>query len=455
MRDIRRPMLAGILGIAITATAAACSGGSAGSSGSGSSGSNSGRTITALVAAAGAGLSSQYNAYYAGLAKVFHQETGATVKFQYYSGGAQENSIIQTSLVSGSGPDVVGYGSSIGSTLYATNGFITLSQADWNAVGGRNSWNGATLSASGQSPQQDIGIPSFTVPYVIAYNKGLFAKAGISAPPATWDEWISDAKKIQAAVPGTYGAGFDPSDATDPWKFVWSYTHQLGGAFVSANGKTAELDSAQVNSAMNFYFSWFYRDKIVPPDSLSWNNAQMVSAFLAGKVAMLPIATTGLLNAAKGSAVAGKIGFSQLPAVPAGMTSRPAGGTPAASIVSGQFWAIFQYASGNKDLALALAKASNDPSIEKLQYNELGWTPTTKSGIEMLASQDPAAKPFLAIEAKQEATEFTPAWSDIQTAISTAVNKVADNLATSGSWNAGFLSSQLSSANGAVQGSLR
>jgi multiple sugar transport system substrate-binding protein len=454
MQHIRRPLLAGILAIAVTAAAAACSSGSAGSS-SGSSGSGSGGTITALVAAAGAGLTSQYDAYYAELAKVFHQETGATVKFQYYNGGAQENSIIQTSLVSGSGPDVVGYGSSIGSTLFATNGFITLGQSDWNAVGGRNSWNDSTLSASGPSAQQDIGIPSFTVPYVIAYNKNMFAKAGISTPPTTWDEWVSDAKKIQAAVPGAYGAGFDPADPVDPWKFVWSYTHQLGGALVSSDGKTAELDSPQVNSAMNFYFSWFYKDKIVPPDSLSWNNAQMVSAFLAGKVAMLPIATTGLLTAAKGTSVAGHIGFAQLPSVPAGMTARPAGGTAAASIVSGQFWAIFQYASGDKDLALALAKASNSPTVEKLQYEELGWTPTTKAGIQMLASAYPSSAPFLAIESKQEATEFTPAWSDLETALGTVVNKVADNLATSGSWNAGFLSSQLSSANSAVQGSLK
>jgi multiple sugar transport system substrate-binding protein len=443
-------VVAALAATALVTSLAACS-----KSSNNSSGSKSGRTITALVAAAGAGLKSQYDQYYSTLASEFHAETGATVKFQYYSGGAQENSIIQTSLVSNSGPDVVGYGSSIGGTLYGTKGFLTLSDADWNAVGGRSSWNESTLSASGPNAQQDIGIPSFTVPYVMAYNTAMFAKAGIQSPPTTWDEWTADAKKVQAANPGVYGAGFDPADATDPWKFVWSYTHQLGGAFVSSDGKTSQLNSSQVKAATDFYFSQFYQSKIVPPDSLSWNNAQMVSAFTAGKVAMLPIATGGVLTAAKGTAADGKVGLAQLPSVPAGMTSRPAGGTPAASIVSGQFWAIFKYASKNKDLALALAKASNSDVVVQKQYQLLGWAPTTKAGIQKLQAQYPDAKQPLEIEAKQEATEFSSAWSNIQAGISTAVNKVADNMATSNKWDPGFLNSQLDTANTAVQATLK
>jgi multiple sugar transport system substrate-binding protein len=451
-----------VIGAALASTVvslAACgSAGSSSASSTSASGTTSlaGRNITALVAAAGAGLQSQYDAYYKALADEFKKETGSTVTFQFYSGGAQENTIIQTSLVSGSGPDVVGYGSSIGATLYGTNGFITLSDADWKAVGGRDQWNKGTLSASGPDASHDIGIPSFTVPYVIAYNTDMFKKAGITSAPTTWDEWIADAHKVMDANSGVYGAGFDPADATDPWKFVWSYTHQLGGAFVSKDGKKAELDSSQVKTAMDFYFSQFYKEKIVPQESLSWNNAQMVSAFTAGKVAMLPIGTSGLLTAAKGTSVDGKIAFAQLPAIPAGHSSRPSGGTPAASIVSGQFWSIFKYADKNKDLALALARASNSEAVEKIQFENLGWTPTTKDGIAMLAKSDSSAKPFLDIESKQEATEFTPAWSNIQTGVATTVNKVAANLATSGGkWDADFLSSQLTTANGAVQATIK
>jgi len=430
---------------------AACSRGNSASSTSSSPESFSGQTLNVLVAAAGAGQASQYKAYNDALSAAFAKATGATLKFTTYSNAAQQNTIIQTSLVSGSGPDMVGYGSAAGATLAATNGFLTLSSADWKAVGGRDQWNASTLSASGADAKHDIGIPSFSVPYVIAYNTDMFKKAGITAAPTTWDEWVADAKKIQSAIPGAYGAGFDPADPTDPWKFIWSYTHQLGGSFVSKDGKTAELDSKDVQSAAAFYFSQLVNDKIVPPESLTWNNAQMVSAFTAGKVAMLPIATSGILGSAKGSAVDGKIAFAQLPSVPAGMTKRPAGGTPAASIVSGQFWAIFKYASKHKALALELAKVSNSPAIVKQQYGLLGWAPTTKAGIASLSTSSPEAAPFLKIQKDMEATEFTPAWTSLQTGLSTTINKVAANLATSGSWDSGYLKSQLAAANAAAQ----
>ncbi|UIJ62483.1 extracellular solute-binding protein [Amycolatopsis acidiphila] len=449
MRRYRNRLLAGLSAGLVGTLLAACSGFGAGSDDSG------GQTITALVAAAGAGQKEQYDQYYQALAEEFHKETGATVNFQYYNGGAQENSIVQTSLVSGSGPDVIGYGSALGGTLYGTQGFLTLSQQDWDQVGGRDSWNPSTLSVSGPSPTEDIGVPSFSVPYMVAYNKAMFAKAGITGPPRTWNEWIEDAQKIQAASPGVYGAGFDPADTLDPWKFVWSYTHQLGGSLLSRDGKEAQLDSDQVKTAIGFYFSQLYQYHIVPPESLTWNNAQMLSAFTAGKVAMLPIATRSTLTAAQSSPVANDIAFAPLPSVPFGMAGRPAGGTPALSIVSGQFWAVFKYAENKKSLALALAKASNSDAVVLKQYQSLGWTPSTKAGIEMLAKAQPDAKPFLDVAASQEATEFTSAWAQLQAGLSTTINKVGSSLAVNGRWNDQELSSELAAGQQAAQAALK
>lgn len=451
----KRRALAFLTASVLTAALAACSGGGSTAPTATGKNANAGRTITALVAAAGAGSKTQYDEYYKTLSDEFTKATGATVNFQFYSGGAQQNTIVQTSLVSGSGPDVIGYGSSIGGTLAATNGFVNLSADDWEKVGGREAWNDSTLSASGSSADKSIGIPSFSVPFVIAYNKELFDKAGVSAPPKTWDEWIATAKKVQASNPGVYGAGFDPADPLDPWKFVWSYTRQLGGGMVSEDGKDAQLHSDEVKKATDFYFSQYYDHKIVPPESLSWNSAQMLSAFTSGQVAMLPIATRGTLSAAKGTPIDGKIGFAQLPAVPEGMNERPKDGTPAASIVSGQFWAIFKYAEKNKDLALELAKVSNNDIVAQKQYELLGWAPTTKDGIAKLSQSHPESKPFLDIQSSMEATEFSPAWTQIQTGLSVTVNKVAENLATSGQWNEGFLDEQLKNADQAVQSALK
>ncbi|WP_239161962.1 extracellular solute-binding protein [Acrocarpospora phusangensis] len=66
---------------------------------------------------------------------------------------------------------------------------------------------------------------TYGVPYDIGmvgfwYNKALFAKAGITAPPATWTEFIDDVKKLQAA-------GITPlslaGKAKWPGHYYWAY----------------------------------------------------------------------------------------------------------------------------------------------------------------------------------------------------------------------------------------
>ncbi|WP_347595807.1 extracellular solute-binding protein [Acrocarpospora sp. B8E8] len=70
-----------------------------------------------------------------------------------------------------------------------------------------------------------LGGKTYGVPYDIGmvgfwYNKALFEKAGITAPPATWGEFIEDVKKLQAA-------GITPlslaGKAKWPGHYYWSY----------------------------------------------------------------------------------------------------------------------------------------------------------------------------------------------------------------------------------------
>jgi raffinose/stachyose/melibiose transport system substrate-binding protein len=70
------------------------------------------------------------------------------------------------------------------------------------------------------------------------YNKTLFTKAGISAPPATWSDLLADVKKLQTAgiIPIAVGAG-------DKWPaaFWWEYlATRIGGqaAFTAASSRT-------------------------------------------------------------------------------------------------------------------------------------------------------------------------------------------------------------------------
>ncbi len=441
----------GVAGIAAAAglLLAACSG-SAGAGGTSGSAPPSpgqkfnGQTLTVFDGAPSGAQAKQTSEYYSYLSTLFHQQTGATLNWQYYTSGAEETSKIETSVVSGGGPDVFSYGSSFIGVLGATHDFVTLSSADWKYLGGRNSFVATQLEDSGYTPSTDLGIPYESIPFVIAYNKSLFKKAGISSPPTTWTEYVTDAKKIMAATPGVYGAGFDPADKFDPWKFVWSYTRQLGGQFVAADGKSASMDSPQVKQAMAFYFGQYYQYHIVPPQALTWDSSQMFAEFSQGKIAMMPLADYGTQVSAAGTAVAGKIGFAPLPNVPYGMSARPAAGVPAETIVSGNYWAMPSYSAGKMPLALAFAKLSVSPPVQVKQFQLLGWIPVTTAGMSAVEKvAGPSVKPFMSAERDSTSTTITPAWSYVEDGMEAVITNVASQLATAGKYDPGSVSSQL------------
>ncbi|WP_235047046.1 hypothetical protein [Arthrobacter nitrophenolicus] len=83
------------------------------------------------------------------IAEKFKAETGAEVKFETFASANDELTRIQTSVVSGQGPDVYGLGTTFTPTAYATNAFVKLSDEDWDKVGGKDRFNQATLGISG------------------------------------------------------------------------------------------------------------------------------------------------------------------------------------------------------------------------------------------------------------------------------------------------------------------
>jgi raffinose/stachyose/melibiose transport system substrate-binding protein len=75
---------------------------------------------------------------------------------------------------------------------------------------------------------KQYGVPYNTSMVGFWYNKDLFAKAGIAAPPATWDELLQDVQKLKDAgiTPIAVGAG-------DKWPAHFWYSYlmvRLGGA---------------------------------------------------------------------------------------------------------------------------------------------------------------------------------------------------------------------------------
>ena len=70
------------------------------------------------------------------------------------------------------------------------------------------------------------GFPDLSSARAFFYDKTLFSQAGIAAPPKTWDEFVADAKKIQALGNGNigYALPLGPEEAQGEFS-IWMFNN--------------------------------------------------------------------------------------------------------------------------------------------------------------------------------------------------------------------------------------
>lgn len=375
----------------------------------------------------------------------FEDETGATVTFETFANASDQLTRLQTSVISGQGPDIYGLTTTFTPTAYATGAFLELGDAEWDALGGRDKFAPASLGLSGPDAEHEIGIPFVTRPYLLAYNTELLDAAGIDEPAATWDELTDQAEELTTA--DQYGLAVAYKDSLDPWKFIWAMANQAGNTLI--DGDDATLDSPEVEAAYETYFDWVASDGVVDPASVGWANAQAVAAFADGKAAYLPLTTMATIPTFDESAVAGKYAYTLMPTVPPGYDSRPSGGSEAASILSGTNLAIADY-TPNKDLALAFVKMITDEDVQTSYATMFSQIPNNQAAAEAIASDDPLIAPSLEAQKRSVATPFNGAWADVQLALTNVVVQSIPDLAA-GDVSSSTLEDRLAEAQQAAQ----
>jgi multiple sugar transport system substrate-binding protein len=145
------------------------------------------------------------------------------------------------------------------------------------------------------------GIPNEVDLYALNYNKRLFQQAGISSPPATWSDLVTDAKKLSKN--GTQGFGVItswPAGVVHPWL---SLVASNGGQLL--NGTTPNLTDPKVVAATKLYQQLIAAHATVP--SMSTANANTTGPYLDnfvnGKTGMIIMANwwEGSLKQAMGA----------------------------------------------------------------------------------------------------------------------------------------------------------
>src|SRR5512146_293786 len=212
-------------------------------------------------------------------------------------------------------------------------------------------WNGVTRNG------KVYGMPWLMDVKYFMYNKDMLSKAGISNPPATWEELVDQAKAIK-----------DKGIAEFP--IIWSWNQKEGvvcdftvllfgngGAFLDASGKPAFNNDKGVQ-----VLTWMKQtidDGLSNPSSVSSDENAVEADFLAGKSAF---AVNWLFqfsdsNDASKSQIVGQAAFAPMPVFKAGADAGVKGasvdGSSAFAIMAttpypDQTWKFLTYIASNE-----------------------------------------------------------------------------------------------------------
>jgi multiple sugar transport system substrate-binding protein len=130
----------------------------------------------------------------------------------------------------------------------------------------------------------------------IAYNSDLrgtylnmtdFHKAGITAVPGNWAQLLSDAKQIKAKGILQYPIAADYSDI-ESTTFMW-YTliRSAGGYLLNKSGQPEFTAPSSIPGQALAYLETLYRDGLVSPGAVTWDNNVMDDDFEAGTAAVV------------------------------------------------------------------------------------------------------------------------------------------------------------------------
>ncbi|WP_180687047.1 ABC transporter substrate-binding protein [Streptomyces gossypiisoli] len=123
------------------------------------------------------------------------------------------------------------------------------------------------------------GVPVDVGPMVLFYRKDLFAKYGITKPPATWAEYKADAEKVAAADPSVK-FGTAPGEGND----LAAFSLQTGQSWYSTKGNswTVSIDNPGTRKVASFWQDLKDRG-LVAKTGNAWD-PQFNKAATAGKV---------------------------------------------------------------------------------------------------------------------------------------------------------------------------
>jgi multiple sugar transport system substrate-binding protein len=124
-----------------------------------------------------------------------------------------------------------------------------------------------------------FGVPKATNTIALYYNKDLYAKAGITEPPKTWDELVEVSRKLNDPANNVYGLAFS-AKASEEGTFQFLPWAQMGGG---------GYDNINAPGAVKALEIWktIMDEKLASPDTLTRGQWDSTGTFNSGNAAQV------------------------------------------------------------------------------------------------------------------------------------------------------------------------
>ncbi|MFJ8885771.1 ABC transporter substrate-binding protein [Streptomyces sp. NPDC102402] len=347
--------------------------------------------------------------------KKFEKETGIKVKLEVVPWADLLNRIL-AATTSGQGPDVLNIGNTWSASLQATGALLPWDDKNFEAIGGRDRFIDSAVASAGKEGEPPAAVPLYSLSYALYYNKKMFADAGITTPPATWDQLVKDGKKL--SKDGKWALGAEGSNLSNNIHQTFVLGQQHEADFFDDAGK-ADFTSDGAVAAVKQYVDFMAKDKIIAPGNAEYAQNQSLTDFAKGKTAMVLWQAAATTFAAQGMKPE-DWGVAPVP-VAAGA---PGAGKQTNSMVAGINMAVFKNTK-NIDGAKEFVKFMTSDEEQKILCKTYGSIPPVKA-----AQSDPAfAAPELKVLRDTLATSAAPLpqvpnESQFETAVGTAVKEL-------------------------------
>ena len=208
-----------------------------------------------------------------------------------------------------------------------------------------------------------FGVPWYVETRVLYYRTDIAEKAGITAPPANWDELKAMARAMKEKGGAKYGISLSPNNWQEFMPFVW----QQGGEGATEEGYS--FDSPEVVEALAYYQSFFKEGLTSPSVPEGFDVTQ---GFVAGTHPMFFSGPwhMSLIEEQGGAELEGKWDVAPMPKEDSGT-----------SFVGGSDLVVFKDGE-NKETAWEFVRYLLDPKVQQKWYTTVSALPSVESAWE-------------------------------------------------------------------------